>query len=73
MFAVERYLFSGEWKYVLVHLAPWYVVSRIAHDTEEEAWKDKDRKPCYQCDALVDWLAPDSRCAACTRVTPEKL
>lgn len=28
-------------------------------------------KPCYQCDRLVAWLAPDSRCSQCTRMTPD--
>jgi hypothetical protein len=32
-----------------------------------------DLKRCYQCDALVGWLAPDSRCSRCTRFTPEEL
>lgn len=27
-------------------------------------------KPCYQCDRLVAWLAPDSRCSQCTRTVP---
>ena len=26
---------------------------------------------CYQCDAIVGWLAPDGRCLRCTRCTPE--
>jgi hypothetical protein len=29
------------------------------------------KKFCYQCDAEVIWLAPDSRCWKCTRVSPE--
>jgi hypothetical protein len=41
MYAVEGYLFHGEWRYILVHLAPWFVVSQRARGTEEEAWKDK--------------------------------
>jgi hypothetical protein len=28
---------------------------------------------CYQCDAEVDWLAPDSRCKKCTRLTVEEV
>lgn len=28
---------------------------------------------CYQCDRLAPWLAPDSRCAKCTRLTPEEV
>lgn len=28
---------------------------------------------CYQCDQEVLWLAPDGRCACCTRCTPEEL
>ena len=28
---------------------------------------------CYQCDAPVQWLAPDSRCGDCTRYTPHEL
>ena len=35
--------------------------------------KDHNKKACYQCDKLVDWLAPDSRCPKCTRITPEEL
>lgn len=30
-------------------------------------------KTCYQCDRPVTWLAPDSRCGDCTRLTPEEL
>ena len=30
-------------------------------------------KICYQCDAPVQWLAPDSRCGDCTRYTPHEL
>jgi hypothetical protein len=28
---------------------------------------------CYQCDRLVPWLAPDSRCTRCTRCTAEEI
>jgi hypothetical protein len=28
---------------------------------------------CYQCDEEVKWLAPDSRCGDCTRLTPEEV
>ena len=28
---------------------------------------------CYQCDKLVPYLFPDSRCKDCTRITPEEL
>lgn len=28
---------------------------------------------CYQCCKPVAWLAPDSRCANCTRCAPEEL
>ena len=28
---------------------------------------------CYQCDEVVKWLAPDSRCKNCTRLTPAEL
>lgn len=30
-------------------------------------------KTCYQCDKEVHWLAPDSRCGDCTRLTPEQV
>ncbi len=30
-------------------------------------------KRCYQCDAEVAWLAPDSRCGDCTRLTVEEI
>ncbi len=30
-------------------------------------------KTCYQCEKKVAWLAPDSRCASCTRWTPEEI
>lgn len=30
-------------------------------------------KRCYQCDKPVEWLAPDSRCADCTRLVPGEL
>lgn len=39
--------------------------------TDEEA--AELLKECYQCGAQVAWLAPDSRCSACTRLTPEEL
>jgi hypothetical protein len=28
---------------------------------------------CYQCDEVTNWLAPDSRCGNCTRLTPEEI
>ena len=28
---------------------------------------------CYQCDKAVKYLFPDSRCGACTRLTPEEV
>jgi len=28
---------------------------------------------CYQCDEETHWLAPDSRCSHCTRLTPEEI
>lgn len=28
---------------------------------------------CYQCEKEVNWLAPDSRCKDCTRLTPEEV
>lgn len=28
---------------------------------------------CYQCDEVTTWLAPDSRCKNCTRMTPEEI
>jgi hypothetical protein len=31
------------------------------------------RYTCYQCSLAVDWLAPDSRCKSCTRLTPEEI
>jgi hypothetical protein len=30
-------------------------------------------KKCYQCDRATLWLAPDSRCRNCTRLTPEEV
>lgn len=30
-------------------------------------------KRCYECDAEVHWLAPDGRCAKCTRYTPDQV
>lgn len=30
-------------------------------------------KECYQCGKEVQWLAPDSRCSDCTRLTPEQI
>ena len=30
-------------------------------------------KYCYQCDKATTWLAPDSRCGECTRLTPEEV
>lgn len=28
---------------------------------------------CYQCDTMTTWLAPDSRCGNCTRLTLEEI
>lgn len=28
---------------------------------------------CYQCGGGANWLAPDSRCIHCTRLTPEEI
>lgn len=28
---------------------------------------------CYQCGKTVTWLAPDSRCGDCTRLTPDEV
>lgn len=28
---------------------------------------------CYGCGEKVEWLAPDSRCSVCTRLTPEEI
>ena len=30
-------------------------------------------KICYQCAARVTWLADDSRCSRCTRLTPDEI
>lgn len=30
-------------------------------------------KTCYQCEKETEWLAPDSRCGKCTRLTPEEV
>lgn len=30
-------------------------------------------KTCYQCEEETEWLAPDSRCGQCTRLTPEQV
>lgn len=30
-------------------------------------------KECYQCEKQVHWLAPDSRCGDCTRLSPEQI
>lgn len=31
------------------------------------------RPTCYQCGKTVTWLAPDSRCGDCTRLTPDEV
>lgn len=31
------------------------------------------KQTCYQCDQDVTWLAPDGRCASCTRTTPAEV
>lgn len=36
-------------------------------------WTPPTSKRCYQCDALTDYLFPDSRCIDCTRILPEEL
>lgn len=28
---------------------------------------------CYQCEKVVPYLFPDSRCASCTRISPDEL
>ena len=30
-------------------------------------------KVCYQCGKQVNWLASDSRCGSCTRLTPKEV
>lgn len=34
---------------------------------------DDPTRRCYQCDKEALWLAPDGRCSACTRTTPDEL
>lgn len=47
----------------------------LAASTRSQSSEDAAPKltPCYQCDTPVAWLAPDSRCSACTRVVPEEM
>ena len=28
---------------------------------------------CYECECETEWLAPDSRCIDCTRLTPDEV
>lgn len=35
--------------------------------------KVTDLLTCYQCGKTVTWLAPDSRCGDCTRLTPDEV
>lgn len=46
----------------------------------EEAAADEDpffglvaELSCYECGEPTAWLAPDSRCGRCTRLTPEEV
>lgn len=41
--------------------------------SDAQAAEDWGVKTCYQCDRPVTWLAPDSRCVDCTRLTPDEV
>jgi uncharacterized protein (DUF885 family) len=40
---------------------------------QQPAVEDWGLKTCYQCNRPVTWLAPDSRCVDCTRLTPDEV
>lgn len=44
--------------------------ARLAQQPAAEDW---GLKTCYQCNRPVTWLAPDSRCVDCTRLTPDEV
>jgi len=57
--------------------ATWLIHWLEEHGHEYTMADDpRDRDPlksCYQCGAKVAWLAPDSRCSSCTRLTVEEI
>lgn len=34
---------------------------------------ESDKRQCYGCHEYVTWLAPDSRCSSCTRLSPDEV
>lgn len=52
---------------VAMHAA---LTAAIAQQPEARAER---AKICYQCAARVTWLADDSRCSRCTRLTPDEI
>lgn len=42
-------------------------------DIDEDDPHFEMKKICYQCEKEVDYLFDDSRCADCTRLTPEEI
>lgn len=41
------------------------------HRLDDIVRADTGKKRCYQCNAKVNYLFPDSRCSECTRTNPE--
>lgn len=51
-----------------------YYPGSVQHEDYERGYKEHAPVlTCYQCDKAVEWLAPDSRCGDCTRMTVEEV
>ncbi len=55
------------------HKNPYPEGSQWAFDYERGYDEGTPALTCYQCDKPTEWLAPDSRCGDCTRMTVEEV
>lgn len=55
------------------HKNPYLEGSQWAFDYERGYDEGKPSLTCYQCDKPTEWLADDSRCGDCTRMTVEEV
>jgi hypothetical protein len=55
------------------HKNPYPEGSQWAFDYERGYDEGLPSLTCYQCDKTTEWLAPDSRCGDCTRLTVDEI
>lgn len=48
-------------------------LSETLENRLEQQVEETGKQYCYQCYEVVNWLAPDGRCAKHTRLTPEEI